>query len=221
MIFNGRHKEDKYIYENLFYKVEKGTFIEIGAGDGIISSNSLFFEKNLNWNGILIEANPTFYKNLKKNRPNQHIFDCLVSDSKIKLKFNLMDGTCGLCSGVDKTLAKEHKDAFFYNKNWGEKSNKRQELMKPRTMQSILDEVGILQIDFFSLDVEGHELNVLKSIDFSKTKINVILIEMLEVDKDLNERRIFLKNNNYIFFGKVGRNEVYILSDFISSISHK
>lgn len=42
---------------------------------------------------------------------------------------------------------------------------------------------------------------------------------MLYCDTDLNERRIFLKNNNYIFFGKVGRNEVYILKDFNSSIS--
>ena len=203
----------------MFYNIEKGTFIEIGAGNGIVASNSLFFEKELNWNGILIEANPTFYKNLKKNRSQQHIFNCLVSDSKTKLKFDIMEGNSGLCSGVDNTLAKEHKEAYYYNKNWGENSNKRQELMQPRSMQSILDEVGLFEIDFFSLDVEGHEYNVLNSIDFSKTRINVILIEMLWCDTDLNERRIFLKNNNYVFFGKVGRNEVYILKDFTSSIS--
>ena len=44
-------------------------------------------------------------------------------------------------------------------------------------MQSILDETNIHNIDLLSLDMEGHELNVLKSIDFSKNTINVILVK--------------------------------------------
>ena len=51
-------------------------------------------------------------------------------------------------------------------------------------MQSILDETNIHNIDLFSLDVEGHELNVLKSIDFSKNTINVIFVEMLNTKKN-------------------------------------
>ena len=51
------------------------------------------------------------------------------------------------------------------HKYWRNKE-KKIELLQPRTMQSILDECEINKIDFFSLDVEGHEYNVLNSIDF-------------------------------------------------------
>jgi hypothetical protein len=64
--FSGRHKEDKFLYENIFYNVKNKTFLEIGACDGLMVSNTLFFEKQLNWNGILIEANPYQYKGLHK-----------------------------------------------------------------------------------------------------------------------------------------------------------
>ena len=53
------------MYENLFYKVKNKTFLEIGACDGLMDSNTLFFEKELNWNGTLIEANPYQHKHLR------------------------------------------------------------------------------------------------------------------------------------------------------------
>ena len=81
-------------------------------------------------------------------------------------------------------------------------------------MQSILDECEINKIDFFSLDVEGHEYNVLNSIDFSKTIIDVILVEMIGEDEKKDKIRKFLKDKNYIFYKEIGRNEVYILNTF-------
>lgn len=41
----------------------------------------------------------------------------------------------------------------------------------------LLSMFSIERIDFFSLDVEGAELEVLKTLDFSKVHINVIAIE--------------------------------------------
>lgn len=46
-----------------------GFFVECGAFDGLFFSNSLQFEMNHNWTGLLIEANPTNYQALmKRNR---------------------------------------------------------------------------------------------------------------------------------------------------------
>ena len=52
-----------------FYFQEGGFFVECGAFDGEIESNSLFFERERAWNGLLIEADPNQYTTLKgKNR---------------------------------------------------------------------------------------------------------------------------------------------------------
>ena len=69
-----------YLYSNLwnlekvdlmksFYFQEGGFFVECGAFNGEIESNSLFFERERAWKGLLIEADPNHYTALKgKNR---------------------------------------------------------------------------------------------------------------------------------------------------------
>ena len=212
--FSGRSKEDKFLYENIFYNVKNKIFLEIGACDGIMASNTLFFEKELSWNGILIEANPYQYKSLLKNRPNNKLFTCLVSDLTNTCKYQCIKGEA--VSGVVSTLPKGHNSFFSQNNEYAYWRNKEKQVvtLQPRTMQSILDETNIHHIDLFSLDVEGHELNVLKSIDFSKNTINVILVEMLNENNELGLIRKLLKENNYRFYSVVGRNEVYILNTF-------
>ena len=55
-------------------------------------------------------------------------------------------------------------------------------------------------IDFFSLDVEGSELNVLKGIDFSQYNFKYLLIEITDFDKGIYLKKMinFLKEKNYI-----------------------
>lgn len=47
-------KEDIWIYENAFYKVRNGIILESGGFDGLMYSNSFFFEFYLNWKAIHI-----------------------------------------------------------------------------------------------------------------------------------------------------------------------
>ena len=61
------------------------------------------------------------------------------------------------------------------------------------------------EIDFLSIDVEGLDFKVLKSINFDKYKPKVILIEILESSfKDIDNSEIseFLKKNNYLVYAK-------------------
>ena len=85
--------------------------------------------------------------------------------------------------------------------------------MVPKTLTEIVKSTGVKNIDFLSLDVEGHEYEVLKSWDFS-VPIEVILIEMLggsNSDRDSLCREILLKNN-YVFFSTFHCNEIYYLN---------
>ena len=67
--------------------------------------------------------------------------------------------------------------------------------MKARTLTSILDECKVDRIDFFSLDVEGYELNVLKGLDMKKYRPFFILIEIYEKDKE--EIMNYMTDNEY------------------------
>lgn len=200
------------MYENIFYGVENGSYIEIGACDGLMATNTKFFEDTLGWTGILIEANPYQGKDLQKNRPNNKIFRCLVSDLKRECDFKCIKNES--ISGVVDTMPDGHENIFNSEINYWKRREKKVIKLIPRTMQSIIDEAAIGEIDLLSLDVEGHELNVLRSIDFSKSIINVILVEMLNGNKELDDIRQLLKNNNYVFHSKVGRNELYVLKTF-------
>jgi hypothetical protein len=81
-LFRSRFGEDKAIYD-LFFKVSttdtgyngeetllpKGTYIELGAFDGSTESNTMFFDKCLGWDGLLIEGQSDSYEKVILNRP--------------------------------------------------------------------------------------------------------------------------------------------------------
>ena len=71
-MFYSQGGEDSTVFNHFFSQPLKcgGTFVEMGALDGLTLSVSLFFERHLNWKGLLIEANPLNYELVVKNRPN-------------------------------------------------------------------------------------------------------------------------------------------------------
>jgi hypothetical protein len=74
-----------------FYNYKKnGFFIEIGASDGILLSNTYLLERNYNWRGICVEPIPSNYELLCKNRPRS--FYCnnpVYSKSNLNLVFDI------------------------------------------------------------------------------------------------------------------------------------
>ena len=64
--FNALNKLDQKMLDYINYS--DGFFIECGANDGVDQSNTWYFEKYLNWNGILIEPLKKQFIELKKNR---------------------------------------------------------------------------------------------------------------------------------------------------------
>ncbi len=70
-VSRSQHAEDIYAYEHFFYGRGGGTFLEMGALNGLQWSNTVALERMLGWRGVLIEASPSSYKQLAVNRDNQ------------------------------------------------------------------------------------------------------------------------------------------------------
>jgi FkbM family methyltransferase len=67
----------------------------------------------------------------------------------------------------------------------------------------------IKEIDFMSIDVEGHEMEILKTIDFEKYKFNFITIEKSDPEK-IKE---YMKKNRYKLFMELGADIMFVRED--------
>ena len=200
-----------FLNENYFKNKKNGTYIELGALDGVLYSNTKFFQDKLNWRGILIEPHPDKFILLQKKRPNNFLFNNLVSCHKEELKFRYFIDNHAAVSGVENTLSQHHFETYFESDNqWNKSLPQNTKLIKPITLTEIIKSTKISHIDFLSLDVEGHEYEVLKSWDFSIV-IDLILIETLDVQPEKDQLcRDILIENGYIFIQNCKHNEIYI-----------
>ena len=209
-MYYSQSEEDKCLYNLFFKNKQNGIYIELGALDGILYSNTKFFEDELNWKGILIEPHPEKFKLLQQNRPNNFLFNDLVSCNNEEVTFKyFIDGHAAV-SGVESTLSQHHYDVYYNNTN-NNIFPQSSMLIKPKSLTEIIKSTNITHVDFLSLDVEGHEYEVLKSWDFS-IPIDVILIETLGVQPERDQLcREILLSNNYKFMQPFKHNEIYVL----------
>ena len=213
MNFYSQCQEDVFLNQHIFKNKRNGTYIELGALDGVLYSNTKFFEDALNWTGILIEPHPDKFQLLAQNRPKNHLFNALVSCHKEELPFRYFVNYHAAVSGVETTLSQHHFDNYFESNNeWNKSLPQNTILMRPKSLTAIVKETGLTNIDLLSLDVEGHEFEVLQSWDFS-VPIDVILIETLGVQPEKDElcRQLLLKNN-YKFITNYKQNEIFVLN---------
>jgi len=182
--FKAKNGIDKQMLDFINYR--DGFFVEIGAGDGVYLSNTYYFEKNLGWRGILVDPVLHHHLNCLTNRPRSIAYLCAATNFEnnsdyIKLNYG---GYSTLSQGVQSDIndAQQHLDDAA---NYLPLRNAGVEFIAPlRTMTQILDSSNAPKvIDFFSLDVEGNELEVLQGIDFSRYQIRWLLVESRDIGR--------------------------------------
>jgi FkbM family methyltransferase len=146
------------LFANRFKR--EGTFLEFGAYDGVTFSNTFLLEKRLNWSGVLIDPIPKHFKQMKLNRGCISIHAAITVSKKEFVKI-LESPASNLSRPVSKRSVtnKTHKVPAF-------------------TLAEIMDKYfPAKSLDFLSIDVEGEDLEILASVDFSKYEINAICVE--------------------------------------------
>jgi FkbM family methyltransferase len=165
----GHSSINRIIVDEYFHDMRDGFFIETGSCDGIFQSNTFYLETELNWSGLLIEPNPNYVKECIVNRPKSKVYECAL------VSFDFKDDHTVLYSIASKGAMGTVEDRGMWI-NETETPVIHQKIAV-RTLTSILDEIQPKEIDFFSLDVEGYEMNVLQGLDFEKYKPKIIVIE--------------------------------------------
>jgi hypothetical protein len=192
--------------DNLLDKIENGFFIEAGAFDGENFSNSLYFEKQRNWDGILIEPVPSQFQLLKsKNRHAYLINACIANNKPYIARFRVL----GVISGIESEMSDDHKHRVKQESLVNNKETFKIAYIPCFPLYSILKAIDISKVDYFSLDVEGGELNVVNSIPFDEIDIKSFTIEW-PGNADNREKILEIMNKNGYNLLKDDKQDLYL-----------
>ncbi|NEN91902.1 MAG: FkbM family methyltransferase [Okeania sp. SIO3H1] len=211
MVFYSQSEQDRFIFENLYKDFREGIFVEIGAHDGIHISNTYFFEKEMGWTGLCIEPRASAFQKLVENR-QVACLNCCIGLKEEKVLFL----NAGLLSGILREYDKQHIERienYFRDKPSQQLSLQWSDV---RTLSSLCDEHGIKKVNLLSIDTEGGELEILKTIDFQKTPVETILCE--DNYGNFEELRNYLRNQEYVLCKRLGNDGIFIQKDLMEKI---
>lgn len=186
---------------------ESGYFIEAGANNGVTRSNTYYLAKHCGWRGLLIEPIPQRAIECRQARPESTtVHAALVAADVPGATVELidMDRMSMVASDANALSAREHEARFAgIAARYGSDATVRRHCVPARSLAGILAEQGNPRVDFFSLDVEGLELEVLRGLDFAVCAPRYILVE----DWDKTGVADFLVSKGYRIHSRLGEKD--------------
>jgi FkbM family methyltransferase len=176
--------EDLFI-NNYFKNKKNGIYLDVGAYHPLDGNNTYLLYTKKNWHGINIDVNPLSIELFQKARKFDVNINTAVSNKKgfvtlyFRKKINMLNT-------LSKKIARIHFRNGFKEKN-----------IKSNTLNNILDQTRYRnkKIDFFNLDVEGHELDILESLNFKKYQPTLICVEIHNHEEMYNNNTDYMKRN--------------------------
>lgn len=175
-MFYSQFKQDEFLENYVFNGYKKGFFVDVGAHDGVSLNNTLYFEKENDWTGINVEPIKSVYDKLVKNRPNCINVNKAICGYNGTAYFLCNDGYTETLSGLKNNYDERHLQRLeFENKTTN--STTQTIIVDTKRFDTLCEEYNVDRINYLSIDVEGAEFEVIKSINFDKTFIDVIGFE--------------------------------------------
>lgn len=199
--------QDDWILETVFPSKRKGFFVDLGAADGMLRSNTYRLEKERGWVGLCIEANPDYFSKLEESRRCTCINSCV--DYKRHTVDFIMAGEIGGIVDVDTDNSPEKQ---------AEKINclkKQGKLIRLPTIPlwEIFEEFSApASIDYLSIDIEGSETRALKQFPF-----DTYCFLSATIERPTQELQKILAANHYRYI-KRQRQDFFYLHESIADL---
>jgi len=186
------------ILARIFRHSQQGFYVDVGAHHPKRFSITYFFYKR-NWHGINIDATPGSMKLFNKFRPKDINLELGVSDTKQTLTYYLFNEPA--LNTFSPKIAENHANQGVYKQI---AQTKVETLSLQEILLKYLPKGQV--IDFLTIDVEGFDLEVLKSNDWKLYRPKIILVEIINL-KNIDEIQYrpeyqYLKDQGYEFFAK-------------------
>jgi FkbM family methyltransferase len=193
----GQFGEDR-ILEEIFGDRADGYCVEIGADDGRTGSASYLFEKR-GWHCLLVEPIPESVEEIRRHRACT-VVNCAVSNREGEATFGVAEGVEAM-STLDLTPAH-----VAWIKRVG--GSVKEITVRTATLDSLLAEAAFPEIQFITIDVEGHEIAVLEGFTLEAHKPRIMIIEDNSISGDPRVAR-YMSDHGYVHFRRTGVNEWY------------
>ncbi|XP_053627476.2 protein Star [Cherax quadricarinatus] len=178
-----------------------GFYIECGALDGEVRSNTLFFERKRGWNGLLIEADPkNFNQMVEKHRKAYMSPSCLAPTPH----------------PTTVLFQQQENQGHILGRQQHYPSSGSGEILEVQCFPlfSYLVALNVTTVDYFSLDVEGAEFSVLKTIPWDKVDIKTLSVEFIHDPEGKDAIQEYMKRVGYYVHSEV-RHYNWLANDFI------
>ena len=202
MAVHPSHEEEQARVREFFGGDSSGYFVEVGANHPTHGSQTWHLEQT-DWTGVLVEPQPDLAAFLVTSR-KARVFAAACS-SPDNAGQSLPLHVDGARSALDRDRMAPGAQAAYVI------------VVPTRTLDSILEEVAApIPIDLLSIDVEGHETEVLRGFDFNRWQPLLILIE--DHVNNLRTHR-YLKKSGYRLIRRLGHNGWYVPAGDSISVS--
>ena len=197
-------EEDKLVID-YFDKKSNGFLLDISAADGVTGSNSFRLINEYNWSGLLVEPCPSHRYNLDTlygDVEDVSVFYGAISEKEDLLKFHeLPSDAVGMSYTAERSHGTPENCPFPVIRSYDVPAIGINELLEKYNVP--------FEIDFFSLDIEGAEKEVIDYIDMSKHSIHMWCIELDDSSIQLYGKDVydqFFIDNGYQKFDTIGYN---------------
>lgn len=200
-------KEDNVIWE-YFKNSSPSNFLDIGANDGRLFSNSLWLIEH-GWGGVMVEPSPKAFAELLKNHgqnPKLYLINQAITNYDGVVDF-YESGQVKVIGRVKNVslVSSIHKE---YLPHWKMRQVPFEKLSVPcKSFASFLNDSPIKKFKFITIDTEGEDWNILKQIDLGMLKCEFLCIEH---DKNILSQT-FIDYCSKWDFKEVARTQVNLL----------
>lgn len=211
MTYYSQHGQDQYLHETFFKERSGGTFIEFGALDGLLDSNTLFFERNLDWTGILIEPNPAAFELLLKNRPNCQLANVAISNQNATLPFLKIAGGFYGWSGLSDDIEPQHHERID---RYIQQDELQTIQVSVHDLAWLAERYQLTDVDFMSIDTEGTEEKIIRAFPWEQLRVGVFCIENNFQNYDIEG---LMASHGYVKSARIGPDDIFAHRSLMAS----
>jgi FkbM family methyltransferase len=212
MVSYGQNFED-VVLNRMFPDDYRGFYIDVGAYDPVSTSVTRhFYERG--WRGINVEPSVAGHQRLDEQRPRDLNLNVALSNTTGRMMFFEAAENSRQLSTVSGERAQRAREAgHILQERW----------IEVTTLAEICAEHVTGEIDFLSVDVEGHELEVLQGGDWDRWRPRVVVVEAVTPEEFLPSHEAWeplLLESGYRFGLFDGLNRFYVRQEETELLEH-
>lgn len=200
-------------------RIDRPAYLDIGTNLPVAGNNTYFFY-NKGFSGVCIEPDPELYQLIKKERPRDTVLNAgigLQGDSSAPLYIFPHPFTGWNTFSRSEAKKREQESGIKI---------KEEKITPLKTINGVIAEYFERWPNFISIDVEGLDLEILRTLDFSKYQPEVICAETVEFNPNgprekIGEIGAFLVEQGYFVFADTFVNTIFCRKDIFGALKHK